>query len=193
MRKVLFLPLLAAMVVPALAQTPKGDVIAQCEGCHGASARGQPAETPRLNGQRADYLLRRLNDLTIPGIQAPRSIEAMWSNSHKLDEATRQQVAAHFSQQAPTNVLAKSASPSAKNLYERGLASAGIPACQACHGNKGEGGPATPRLAGQRKEYLSTQLWAFNLVARIHGPMNNTALKLMADQIESLASYMAGP
>jgi len=184
-----------AMVLPATAQTgsPKSDLIAGCESCHAVGAKGQTNETPRLNGQRADYLLKRLSELTIAGIQSPRSVEAMWTNAHKLDDRTRQQVAAYFSQLAPTNASPKPASASGKNLYEHGLASSGIPSCQSCHGNGGEGGPATPRLAGQRKEYLTEQLWAFNFVVRVHGPMNNTALKLMADQIDALASYMAGP
>jgi len=193
MKRMIFLPMLLATTLLAMAQaqSPKGDVASQCDSCHAAGSKGETGQIPRLNGQRFEYLMRRMDELTIAQIQSPRSIDAMWSNAHKLNDATRRQVATYFSQQSPTGASSKVSSASGKTLFETGIASANVPACQSCHGSSGEGSAAAPRLAGQKKEYLTDQLWAFNLVTRVHGPMNNTAMRLESDQIDVLSAYLS--
>jgi cytochrome c553 len=71
-----------------------------------------------------------------------------------------------------------------------------IQVCASCHGPKGDSiSPAFPRLAGQRKEYLDTQLKAFR--DRTRGdPMAQAYMWGMTSQlsnnaIEGLAAYYA--
>ena len=51
---------------PALGQSSEptfGAVIASCEACHGAGGDSRSAEIPRLNGQRINYMMGRLDTL----------------------------------------------------------------------------------------------------------------------------------
>jgi cytochrome c553 len=72
---------------------------------------------------------------------------------------------------------------------------AGIPACDACHGPYGLGvGSAVPRLAGQPGAYIAAQLEAWqkdNRKGDPQGLMKRVADKLTAVQINAVAAYYA--
>jgi cytochrome c553 len=70
----------------------------------------------------------------------------------------------------------------------------GVPACQTCHGAKGEGNlPAGfPRLAGAGAGYLAGQLAAFAAGQRQNPVMQPIAAALSTTQQAALARYYAG-
>ncbi len=70
----------------------------------------------------------------------------------------------------------------------------GVPACQTCHGAKGEGIVAAgfPRLAGSGRGYLAQQLASFASGQRQSPVMQPIAAALSAGQQAALASYYAG-
>lgn len=172
------------------ASTPSAALGARCEGCHGDQA-GSKSDAARLNGLSSDYLFERLKAFANPIDQSPHAIDNMWSVIINMNDTDKRQLADYFANQAAP--AAKLNGPAlGRNLYERGIPAQGIAACQSCHGPRGEGQGAVPRLAGQKQEYLKMQLWAFNFVARVHGEMNSGAMKFSSDQIEALAAYLAG-
>jgi cytochrome c553 len=70
---------------------------------------------------------------------------------------------------------------------------AGASACMQCHGAQGQGQPAAgfPRLAGQAKAYLVTQLTAFKTGGRSNPIMSPMAAALNPTQISDVADYYA--
>ena len=68
-----------------------------------------------------------------------------------------------------------------------------VPACQSCHGTKGEGNMAAgfPRLAGAGRGYLAEQLAAFASGQRPNAVMQPIAAALSAGQQAALAGYYA--
>ncbi len=88
---------------------------------------------------------------------------------------------------------AVAAPPGADAIAMNGLPP-GVPACQACHGAKGEGNlPAGfPRLAGSGRGYLAEQLAAFASGQRQSPVMQPIAAALSAGQQAALAAYYAG-
>ncbi|WP_313072273.1 c-type cytochrome [Melaminivora sp.] len=65
----------------------------------------------------------------------------------------------------------------------------GVPACIACHGERGEGGPAFPHLAGTGSTYLREQLDAFADGSRANLVMQPIAQGLTPQERASLALY----
>lgn len=70
--------------------------------------------------------------------------------------------------------------------------SSGVPACITCHGARGEGTGAMPRLAGTGKTYLREQLDAFAAGTRRNPVMQPFAQKLSASERAAVAAYFAG-
>jgi cytochrome c553 len=68
---------------------------------------------------------------------------------------------------------------------------AGVPACSSCHGARGEGAAAFPRLAGTGKAYLLEQLDAFANGSRQNPIMQPFAQKLTPAERAAVATYFA--
>ncbi len=64
-----------------------------------------------------------------------------------------------------------------------------VPACASCHGARGEGGPAFPRLAGTGQAYLLAQLEAFASGSRANPLMQPIAQGLSTQQRTAVALY----
>lgn len=189
-RKLIIAVALLLFGAPFAIAAPAPELTAHCQSCHGGTA-GNKTAAPNLNGLSADYLVARLNAFANPVTQSPHAIDNMWSVVVGMNPDAKRELADYFAQQPAPQ--AKLSGPAlGKNLYERGLPEQNVAPCQSCHGARAEGQGAIPRLAGQRSEYLKMQLWAFNLTARIHGSMNAGAMKYTSDDIDALASFLAG-
>lgn len=70
-------------------------------------------------------------------------------------------------------------------------AGAAVPACASCHGARGEGGAAFPRLAGTGQAYLQAQLEAFASGARKNPLMQPIAQGLTPSQRQSVTLYFS--
>lgn len=90
---------------------------------------------------------------------------------------------------------AKAAKPDAAKgeaLYANGDAARGIPACFACHGEKGNSTiGANPKLAGQHAQYLGKQLHDFTKSERNNAVMSTIAKALNATDIANVAAYLS--
>ena len=65
-------------------------------------------------------------------------------------------------------------------------------ACASCHGARGEGQSAFPRLAGQNAGYLARQLDDFAAGRRANPVMGPIAKALSADDRRAMATYYSG-
>lgn len=177
---------------PALAQSSQldwGSVIASCQTCHGAGGDSRSAVIPRLNGQRVDYMLGRLDVLGDP-LQSVHPNDAMWRLVSDMNSNIREDIAKFFAAQAPMVARPGPLAAQGKEIYERGEPSEGVRACGLCHGAAGEGRDLAPRIAGQHGNYLKAQILEFNSTIRPHGTMNSDGHKLSGDQVEALLDYL---
>jgi cytochrome c553 len=96
----------------------------------------------------------------------------------------------------PLSIAALSCLAAPAYAQERDVGKLATQTCASCHGPRGESvSPAFPRLAGQRPEYLDTQLKAFRDRTRAdpmaQAYMWGMASQLADDTIRGLADYYA--
>ena len=187
---------------PAQADLAKAQQIVTqvCAACHGADGNSPAPANPNLAGQHADYITLQLAHFKA-GIRVNPVMQSMVAN---LSPADMRALGAYYSQQKPKGLTAKDAAmvKAAQKVYRGGDASAGIPACAACHSPTGAGIPKNyPRVAGQYAAYNSAQLKAFKAGERgadkdgkdVNGRIMGTIAGKMTDyQMKAVADYMAG-
>jgi cytochrome c553 len=176
----------------AVAQDVTPLQVTTCQSCHGVNGDSAKPDTPRLNGQSAEYLAARLKSLRDPTRQSVAAIHAMWDLSNHIGDDDILAIARYYAAQTPSKPDRRKTSrliADGKRLYEKGAGN--VPACQSCHGPSGEGSGAVPRLAGQHAKYLDYQLTAFSYTMRYHPGMDRNALYLTQPQIDTLVAYLA--
>ena len=89
---------------------------------------------------------------------------------------------------APVWAAEDGAAPTGRQIANAGKGAA-VPACAGCHGQKGEGNPAFPRLAGTGQAYLAAQLEAFAGGTRQNPIMQPIAKALSTAEREATAAY----
>lgn len=174
---------------------------APCMQCHGANGEGQAAAGyPRLAGQSKAYLMKQLQDFK----SGQRHDPLMNVFAQALKEQQISDVAEYYaslpgwqpSKQAWSTLPTSPAPPTSLGLalVQQGNWDKGIPACFACHGEKGAGiFPFFPLLAGQHKTYLLKQLTAWQSGARANDPqglMKAVAQKMSPAEMTAVSTYL---
>ncbi|WP_269501917.1 c-type cytochrome [Burkholderia sp. IMCC1007] len=158
-----------------------------CLFCHGTHGQSQNAWYPSLSGQPAGYLAAQLRAFA----SDQRRNAYMGPLSRELDGAKIDALATYFARQAPAR---NEAVPADAALAHRGMTLVAARSCQACHGAALTGKDQVPRLAGQGRLYLETQLESFRSGQR-HDPtgaMNGVSATLSGDDTRAIAHYLAG-
>lgn len=193
--------ILGACSAPVIApDNPTGELIAvgggpggasdACFTCHGLKGEGDNA-TPRLASLSSGYLIKQLVDYG----QRKRDHPAMSPIAARLGDGDRMAVAAYYAGLKSADARARPAEPTAARLFAMGDPDRRLNSCASCHGASGEGGLATPRIAGQTEAYLRQQLLAWRASERRNDPedkMGAIARKLTLPEIDRLASFLAG-
>ena len=155
-----------------------------CGGCHN---EGNAA--PNLEGQLPTYVYKQLVDYKNGSRKDPATV--MNGVASTLSEQDAADVAAWYGKQE-----AKPGTGGASD--DTGIVSVGDgkrmePACSSCHGGSGQGEKVdTPRLAGQKAEYLEKTLLAYKNGSRgndIYSRMRLISSKLSDKEIKQLAEY----
>lgn len=163
-----------------------------CAGCHGLDGNNPPAPTfPKLGGQQLGYLLhevqeykddQRPSDFMKPAIQA-------LSSNDLLDILT------WFSSQpgTPTTTTRPELLELGKKIYLEGNSQSGIPSCDGCHEENGQGTERFPRIAGQNPEYLLEEFKHYTNGQRKYGKkiMRTIAERLTEQEAQAVAEYIA--
>jgi cytochrome c553 len=189
----------AATPQPSKPVDPKatGPQIAEqvCSGCHGASGMSTVVNVPNLAGQSAQYLAKQLREFKTRKRSDAGGVENMWSISHKLTEKQIDQLAKHFSGQAPQPQAAEGTPEqvaAGKTIFTGGALAHGVPPCSGCHGADGAGKTMFPRLAGQHMTYLVKQLMVFQTTEERPGGsvMKSVSHELSPQDVENVAAYL---
>jgi len=163
-----------------------------CQSCHGPQGNSVSATFPRLNGQQADYIAAQLKNFRDQSRSDPHARAYMWGMASQLDDGMINGLAKYFTAQTPTQPQSGGAlAAEGKKIYMNGVEAQNVPACQACHGDHGEGNSVMPRIAGQHADYLKTQLEAFRSTLRESDVMHANTKEMTNSQIEALVSYLA--
>ena len=158
---------------------------APCAACHGAEGRTPLADTPALAAQPKQFITTQL----VMFREGNRKSEVMNALAAPLSNADINDLGGYFAAQAPPlpagPPLAADAAAAGRSLSEKLL-------CTQCHGVDLKGQQHIPRLAGQRADYLRTQLLGFKAQTRfdMDGNMTAAAQALTPADIEALATYL---
>ncbi|MCD5327783.1 c-type cytochrome [Chromobacterium piscinae] len=164
-----------------------------CASCHGADGNG-PGPAPRLAGQQAGYIEQQW--------QAFRLHQRADGGAHGAamaalkSEGDIKALAAYFAAQPPAPARSAGGDPAllaaGRKLYVEGNLAVGTPPCFSCHGDRGEGGSAAPRLAGQHAAYLARRMRVSDAPQPDSAMEMQEILKTMsADDIKALLGYLA--
>lgn len=188
----------ALLLLPLMVQAGdpvRGQQLSQaCAACHGADGNSVNPEWPKLAGQHASYLYKQLMDYK----SGRRENALMAGQVANLDEQDMRDLAAFYERQIVTPGTADAALVARGELiYRGGIPSAGVAACQACHGPTGMGNPAAmfPMVASQHAQYNSDQLRYFRSEQRANDNgrmMRNIARRMSDADILAVSEYMAG-
>ena len=186
-----FVALLQALFLtfaqPALAGVEEGRTKAQaCVGCHGPAGNSAIPGIPSLSGQPKQFIVSALFQFR----EGKRKSDQMSPFAANLSNADMNDLAAYFSAQAIVQEVAKTSAPS----MNEGKRLSAQNNCVACHAANLMGQQHIPRLAGQRREYLSDQLRSFKASTRgeLDGVMTSAAQGLTEQDMDILSEYMAG-
>jgi cytochrome c553 len=151
-----------------------------CASCHGANGEGTPA-APRLDIQSPQYLAAALEAYR----QGTRASGTMMTVARRLTDEDIATLSQYFGREAEVEVAP--ATGIGAEIAARGVPDRDIAACDSCHaGSRAE----YPRLLGQQRHYLATQLELFNE----HGAARGGSLAdIMAHAIRRLPKPEEGP
>ncbi len=200
MNPLLLLACLGALCGPFAARAADAALLARAEEivqgkcfiCHGANGESSTPVFPRLAGQHAAYVSRQLSDFQ----SGRRRSAAMQPMVTDLSAEDIRALGVFFEAQpaqahpVPDNELATQG----RSVYDKGNKASGVQACNACHGEQGQGTETLPRLAGQHALYLETQLRSFSQRLRTNdnAVMHRIASRLIEAEVRALAAYLSG-
>ena len=166
-----------------------------CVNCHGANGNSISPNFPKLAGQMAPYIVAQLNGFKSHDRHDPAGFEYMWGLSRSLTDDQIKGLADYYASQTMTAQSIEGDRrrlDAGKSIYTAGVAAAGVPACAGCHGDRGQGMAAFPRIAGQHRDYLVKQLIVFQRTdQRPEGAaMKTVAHALTQQNIDDVADYL---
>jgi cytochrome c553 len=179
-----------------------------CAACHGLDGNATDPQYPKLAGQHELYIARQLALFK----HGERVNPIMQPMAAPLSAQDMRDIGAYFATQKPAAGVADDTQVATgenqglafyrigEKIWRGGKASAGVPACQACHGPAGRGipGPTYPSLGGQHAGYTAAQLKFFRdggahgKDARARTEMAAIARNLSDEEIQGLATYIEG-
>jgi len=165
----------------------------KCHHCHGYKGEASNVIYPRLAAQDKAYMIKQLTNFKSGTRQG-----TMNEMAKDLSESDIVALADYFSRQPPLTHKVRASNSDlnsvGKYIFQKGNKYSGVPACSTCHGKNGAGTVKLPRLAGQHKRYISSQLEDFNLRKRTNDNviMHSIATKLTELEREAVALYASG-
>ncbi|MGZ5071990.1 MAG: c-type cytochrome, partial [Usitatibacter sp.] len=151
---------------------------------------------PRLAGQPSQYLVSQLTQFRSHNRSDPAGFVYMWGLSRGLTDGQIGELSKYFSEQPamPNAPGDARLSEAGREIFDKGIPAASVPACSTCHGPKGYGADGFPRLAGQHADYVAKQLGVFrNTEQRPEGAvMKVVSHSLTPQDMRAVAAYVQG-
>jgi cytochrome c553 len=180
---------LAMAVAPAAAQDTAQNIDTKaqvCATCHGEAGVPVDNAIPVIWGQQAGYLYLQLRDLK----SGARKNPLMAPIARGLSRDDMLALAEYFSKKPWPQLGQPQAPADVRADADRTNASIG---CTGCHQGEYQGAGTQPRLAGQRREYLESQMLAFRDGSRGNNPGMSDLMKAASEaELKAMAQYLAG-
>jgi cytochrome c553 len=168
-----------------------------CAGCHGEAGNVDIPDVPDLGGQDALYTYKQLADY-----KAETRANSIMSEAVKaLSDRDMADLSAFYAAQPkpprPTGT-APASNAAVVKLVSVGDGPRLIPACDACHGDRGAGNPGfygMPALQNQKIQDLVVQMRAFRSGERgndVYRVMRDVSKRLSDAEIAGLSAYYSG-
>lgn len=177
----------------ALAEAGRKIAEAQCAACHGAAGNSGDPQFPRLAGQVSGFTELQLRNYR----SGERPHAVMAGVAKLLSDKDIAAVSAYYAQLPPM----RHDGPLDARLVARGEAvynagKPGAPACQYCHGARGEGAaPVFARIGGQHPEFIVASLQPYRLHSGFKNPYANVMKAVVQawsdEDIKAVAAYAA--
>jgi cytochrome c553 len=167
-------------------------VSGSCFLCHGIDGDAGTELFPKLAAQHPEYIAKQLANFK----SGARKSSAMAGMVKELGDADFVSLGVYFSRKPAT--AHESADPVAaaagKTFYFSGNPATGVSACVTCHGDDAAGSSALPRLAGQHRGYLETQLRQFHARERTNdnAVMQEVTRRMTENEIKVVSDYLSG-
>jgi cytochrome c553 len=162
-----------------------------CAACHGDDGNSPMPNLPKLAGQHAGYLLYELKEFKLEH----RLSDMMKPFVAPLTEEDMANLAVYFASKKPTPgvVTRPELVEKGKKIYLNGNPASGVPSCDGCHEETGEGSEKFPRIAAQNPEYTLEEFKRYADGRRPYGKkvMRTVAERLTPEEAEALAQYLA--
>lgn len=183
--KAIFGLVLAIFSMPAMSDdNPLTNLVASCEGCHGANGVPVATNIPILSGQEYYYLYVQLKDYKAGRRENP----IMTPMTQNLSKADMKALADYFSTQTWPNI---DSSPDSE-LADLGSGALAAGQCSQCHSTY-KGDSRIPRVAGQQLDYLTQTMSDFKNKVRLNSPAKGSLLSSFSDEdLEAMSNHLAG-
>lgn len=167
-------------------------IVHVCSSCHGPQGHPVSPNFPYLAAQQKDYLETQLKGMRDHTRDDPHVRTYMAGMAARLTDPQIAALSAYYAAQPPVpgQPNAEAGVAVGRQIYTQGIPAASIPPCAACHGDKGEGNGAIPRLAGQSAEYVERELNDFKTLGRTNEIMHQNTLKMTPEQMHEVALYL---
>lgn len=180
----LFLPGTSSVLAANIGAIKKNTEV--CVACHGVDGNSTNDVVPSLAGQPKQFITTQL----VMFREGNRKDPQMSPLAANLSNADIDDFGTYFSARKPAppkRITVPDKVAAGRRLTERNH-------CLSCHGPALMGQQHIPRLAGQQREYLRTQLRGFKAGTSfdMDGNMTSAAQSLSDADIEILADYLAG-
>jgi len=157
-----------------------------CVTCHGANGVPIDKTYPVIWGQQAGYFYLQLRDFKSGARKSP----IMGPIAQTLQRDDMLALAEYFSKKPWPQLEQPRAPADISGVAEQANTSIG---CTGCHQGNYQGAGTQPRLAGQRREYLESQMLAFRDGSRGNNPGMSDLMKAASKpQLAAMAQYLAG-
>lgn len=172
----------------------KGRGLAQaCAGCHGAEGISPNPAFPHMAGQDAAYTYKQLKDYK----DGTRDNALMKGFAAGLSDQDMADISVFYATLPLPEPQGSGGGEASVTLVSQGDGPRLVPACNTCHGSKGEGNKRShgmPALAGQMPAYFKGTMELYRSGGRandVYGVMRHIAKELTDEEIASLANYYA--
>ncbi len=167
-----------------------------CASCHGDAGNVDIPDVPDLGGQDRLYIYKQLSDYKA----GTRASSIMNEAVKALSDRDMADLAAFYASQKRTPWGGKpgSAADAAAKLVSVGDGVRLMPACDACHGDRGAGNRGfygMPSLEGQKLQDITVELTAFRSGERandVYRVMRDVSKRLTDAEIAALSAYYSG-
>jgi cytochrome c553 len=172
--------LTALFIFPAFSQ----EKVPLCVSCHGEGGNSVTAGTPSIAGQPKLFMENQLV-LFREGIRKSPVMTPLMSG---ISDKEITALADHFSKQ-PVKIVSSGLADS--SLIQKGRDLAGKLRCGICHLSDFSGQKQMPRLAGQREEYLQSEMLAYRANQRPDTTMTAALYGVSDADIKALAHFLS--